>query len=162
MGFAGDGNPMFTYQNLEEVVTRGLELSFLTEVTNTVSVSGNYTYLDANVTETVERPLTYQPDHTANLRADWQVTDKLLLSVAGNYVSSQYTWISDQGIDVGASEVDAYATADVLAQYELSDSVVLYGGILNVTNNTQTRTDDFGDDFNTEGRRYFLTVTKRF
>ncbi|MDA7964892.1 TonB-dependent receptor [Ruegeria sp.] len=162
VGFAGDGNPMFTYQNLERVTTRGLELAFSTELTSTVSLSGNYTYLDAKVTESVERPLTYQPDHTINLRADWAVNDKLLLSVAGNYVSEQYTWIPDSGALSQATTVDAIATADLLAQYDITDSVTMYGGILNVTNNTLIRTDAFGDDFNTEGRRYFLTVTKRF
>ncbi|NVO57344.1 TonB-dependent receptor [Rhodobacteraceae bacterium B1Z28] len=162
VGFAADGNPTFTYQNLEEVTTRGLELTFSTELSDTLSVSGNYTYMDAQVTESIKRPLTYQPDHTINLRADWQVNDQLRLSLAGNFVSEQYTWIHSTG-DTGLStKVDAYATADILAQYELSDSVVLNGGILNVTNNTLSRNDDFGDDFNTEGRRFFLTATKRF
>ncbi len=160
VGLAPDGNPIFTYQNLEEVTTRGLELAFATEITDTVTLSGNYTYLDAKVTKQVERPLTYQPDHTINLQADWQVNDRLRVSLAGNYVSEQYTYVPSTGGE--PTEVDAIATADILAQYDLNDTVVINGGILNVTNNTLNRTDNFGDDFNTEGRRYFLTVTKRF
>lgn len=162
VGLSTDGKPMFKMQNLKAVTTRGVELTLSADVSDTVTITGNYTHLDSKVTKKVERPLAYQPKDTLNLRADWQVNDRLQVSLAGNYVSKQFTYVPDSGNLSYAETVASYATTDLLARYDLSDNVTLQGGILNVADHTLTRSKSHGDDFNTEGRRFFVALTRRF
>lgn len=160
VGFATGGQPMFTYENVDRARTQGIEASISVRPTAGLTVSANYTYLDAKNLSGIERPLAYQPEHSANLAVDWQATEALDLSVAVNYVGEQYTWVPTNGNLASASSVDAFVTGDVIAAYAVTENLTLRAGVLNVADKTVTR--EISDDFNVDGRRYFLSTTARF
>jgi outer membrane receptor for ferrienterochelin and colicins len=160
VGLAPDGKPQFTYENIDEARTMGVEASIAIQAMENLTLTANYTYLDAKATSGIERPLAYQPEHSANFGADWQATDKWSFGLKVNYVGEQYTYVPSNGDLASAGEVDAYFTADVTTQYEVNDNFTMRAGILNVTDTEMDR--ETWSDFNIDGRRYFLSATARF
>lgn len=57
--------------------------------------------------------------------------------------------------------MDGYATADILIDYCFDNGVLLNAVIRNVTDNVMLREDNFGDDFNADGRRVFAPFLTR-
>ncbi len=160
VGFTPDGLPMFTYENVDRARTQGIEASVSVQPFDGWTFKANYTFLDAKNLSGVERPLAYQPKHSANFGVDWQATEKLNLSVNVNYVGKQYTWVPASGNLEYASKMDAFVTGDVVASYDVNENFTVRGGVLNVADKTVTRT--VGDDFNVDGRRFFFSATGRF
>ncbi len=81
--------------NFGEARIQGVELAARYGITRTVALSGNYTYIDSEVTETqlapdsiVRRagdPLVSVPDHMVNATLSWQATPQL-----GTFLSAEY------------------------------------------------------------------------
>lgn len=160
VGFDADGIPMFTYENIDEARTMGIEASVAIRPRDDLTITANYTYLDAKATSGVERPLAYQPEHSANVGVDWQATEKLKLGMAVNYVGDQYTYVPSNGNMANASKAEAYVTADLTGQYDFNDNFTLRAGVLNIADNKILR--EVSDDFNVDGRRFFFSATARF
>ncbi|WP_162009347.1 TonB-dependent receptor [Labrenzia sp. CE80] len=160
VGFASDGNPIFTYENIDNARTMGVEASVALRPRDDLTITANYTYLDAKATSGVERPLAYQPKHSANLGVDWQATQKLQIGLAVNYVGDQYTYVPTDGDMSSASEAKAYTTADITAGYQVNDHFSIRLGVLNVANKQVLRYES--NDFNVDGRRYFLSAKATF
>lgn len=159
-GFNGAGRPMFTYENVDRAQTQGVEASLAVRAVEDWTFTLNYTYLNARALSGVPRPLAYQPEHSANLGIEWQATDKLNLALNVSYVGAQYTNVPAKGNLAMASTAPAFLTADILAKYHFNEYFSLRGGVLNVGDNKVTRT--VADDFNVDGRRFFLAATARF
>lgn len=159
-GVSPDGLPQFTYENIDQAKTMGLEASLEIRPLDNLAIRTNYTYLDAKATSGVERPLAYQPRHSANIGLDWQATDELSFGVQANYTGSQYTYVPTNGDMSNAYKVDGYATADLTAQYDLNAHFSFKAGILNIADETVNRND--WNDFNIDGRRYYMSATARF
>jgi outer membrane receptor for ferrienterochelin and colicins len=151
---------MFTYENVDRARTQGVEANISFRPLGDWSFKANYTYLDAKNMSGVERPLAYQPRHSANLGVDWQATEKLDLSLSVNYVGKQYTYVPANGNLSYASKADAFVTADIMASYAINENFTVRGGVINIADKRVLRT--VSDDFNVEGRRYFLSATARF
>jgi len=156
VGYLPDGRPIFRYQNIASVRSRGLEASWRAEPSAALALRANYTFTDAkNTSGATPVPLTYRPRHVINLGADWRATPQVTVSGNVRYNSEQY-------ISVGWNEAkkSGYAIADLTAGWRVTDTITLRGGILNVTNKTFDRTTSA--DFNEEGRRYYLALHARF
>ena len=160
VGFDSRGNSIFTYENIDQARTMGIEASIAVRPRDDLTITANYTYLDAKATSGIERPLAYAPEHSANVSLDWQATEKLSLGAAVNYFGDQYTYVPTNGNMSGASKSDAYVTADLTGQYDVNDSFTIRAGILNVADKQILRHVD--DDFNVDGRRFFFGATARF
>ncbi|MCF4164795.1 TonB-dependent receptor [Zavarzinia compransoris] len=160
VGLDSLGRPIFSYENIDEARTQGIEANVSVRPTETLTISANYTYLDAEAQSGVKRPLIYQPEHSANLALDWQATEALDLSVAVNYVGEQYTSVPTNGNLANATTVDSFVTSDVIASYDVNDHLTVRAGVLNIADKTVTRT--IGNDFNVDGRRFFLSTTASF
>lgn len=160
VGLAPDGKPQFTYENIDQARTMGVEASIAIQAMENLTLTANYTYLDAKATSGTERPLAYQPEHSANFGADWQATDRWSFGLKVNYVGEQYTYVPSTGNMAFAHRVDSYVTADVTTQYDVNDNFTMRAGVLNLTDTTVNRKT--WDDFNIDGRRYFLSATARF
>ena len=160
VGLAADGNPMFTYENIDEARTMGVEASFSLRPRDDLTITANYTYLDAKAISGVKRPLAYQPEHTVNVGVDWLATDKLTLSAKGNYTGEQYTYVPTDGDMSNASKADGYFTADLTGAYEVNDNFTLKAGVLNVADKQIYR--EISDDFNVDGRRYYFSANLTF
>lgn len=161
VGFTADGIPMFTYQNIDSALTQGLEAALRYQVTDTIGVNATYTYLDAkNTSSGIDAPLAYNPENSAHLAVEWQATEALFTSATVNYIGDQYTYVPANGDMAFASEADAYTTADLMARYDFGEKYTAQFGILNVFDKKVAR--ELTDDFNVEGRRFYVSLTGRF
>ncbi|MEP3351094.1 MAG: TonB-dependent receptor [Marinomonas sp.] len=117
-----------TYQNIDEAVLQGVELSLWYDVTDVLTLLGNYTYTDAeNKSDSTD--LVQTPEHVANLTLDWQATDALSTSVSYQYTGEQYvSSVSDTNLS------DAYNTVNVAMQYAPNESIKIKAGITNLLN----------------------------
>ncbi|QKV17237.1 TonB-dependent receptor domain-containing protein [Oricola thermophila] len=159
VGFAPGGEPVFAYENIEEARTQGVEATISVRPHPDWTFTANYTYLDAK-NLTIDAPIAYQPEHNANFTAEWQATDKLNLAVNVSYVGEQYTYVPPTGDMAYASAADAFVTADVMAKYDFNENFTIRAGVLNIADHQVTR--ETIDDFNIDGRRFFLSATGRF
>ncbi|MCG6657872.1 TonB-dependent receptor [Halomonas campisalis] len=85
-----------TNDNIGESRIQGIELASSYAFTDTVTLSGNYTYTDSELKEgataasLVGDPLVSVPEHMLNLRLDWQATPQLNAFLGAEYRSSAF------------------------------------------------------------------------
>jgi outer membrane receptor for ferrienterochelin and colicins len=159
VGFLPDGRPIFRYQNIARVRSRGLEASWRADPTATLGLRANYTFTDAkNTSGAVAVPLTYRPRHVVNLGADWRATPQLTVSGNVRYHSAQYISVPSNGQN--KVEKAGYAIADLTLGWRMTDALTLRAGILNLTDKAFDRTTSA--DFNEDGRRYYLALHAAF
>lgn len=157
VGYLTDGRPIFEYYNIAKMRSRGVEASVTAPVSETISLSANYTYIDArNLATDPDIATTYQPNHSVNLRADWQARTDLSLYAAGRFLGKQYLSVSTSSAVTRGS----YAIFDIGTRYDLTEETTLRAGILNVVDRTISR--DTSTEYNEDGRRFFLSVSRRF
>lgn len=159
VGYLADGRPIFAYQNVTKVRTRGVESSIQTKLDDDVTASLNYTYLDArNLSYTPAWPMTYQPNHSVNGKLEWQALPELSVYAAGSLIGKQYLSVTASA----ASTVKrgSYAIFDLGARYDIRENTALRFGIANIADRTITR--DISTQYNEDGRRYFAALTQRF
>lgn len=157
VGFLTDGRPVFKYQNINKVRTKGVELNASAKLARNISWRNNYTYLDAkNLSGTTPLPLTYRPRHSANSTLDWQVGEKLALALSAKFTGEQYTTVST----TSRIKKGGYASFDVSSSYDLQKNITVRAGVLNITDKTIERANS--SDYNEDGRRYYLAMTTRF
>jgi len=85
---AGNTNGTCSQQiNVDEAVTRGLELAGSWQFAPAWKLSANYTYTDSEQKsgDNKGEPLTNTPEHLANAKLDWQTTDHLGLWLKSEY-----------------------------------------------------------------------------
>jgi len=85
---AGNNNGTCSQQiNVDEAVTRGLELAGSWQFAPAWKLSANYTYTDSEQKsgDNQGEPLTNTPEHLANAKLDWQTTDRLGLWLKSEY-----------------------------------------------------------------------------
>ncbi|MFG6441222.1 TonB-dependent receptor domain-containing protein [Roseateles sp. LKC17W] len=159
VGFLPDGRPMFRYQNLASVKSRGAELSSRFTVSPTLSLRANYTYTDAkNTSGAIALPLTYRSKHVANLGADWQALPQLGLSLSGRYNGAQYISVPSNGQNL--VQAPAYSVFDASAAWTVNPTFTVRAGLLNLADKTVDR--ETSNEFNEEGRRLYVSATARF
>lgn len=78
--------------NIDEAVTRGVELVARWRLADAWTLNGNYTYTDSEQKSgsSEGRPLTDTPAHMLNASLDWQASDRLSLWLRGEYRSERY------------------------------------------------------------------------
>lgn len=159
VGFLPDGRPIFRYQNIARVKSKGIEANIAYDLNAAWDISANYTYLDVkNLSNPEPIGMIYQPEHSANATLNWRASDRLRLFASVNYVGKQYLAVyTNAAYNVVQG---GYATADIGGSYALTDDVTLRAGILNLANKIIERTST--TEYNEDGRRYFVAVTKRF
>lgn len=159
IGFLPDGRPMFRYQNIASVSSRGAELSSRFKVSSALDIRANYSYTDAKNTSGVSAlPLTYRSKHVANLGADWQASPALGLSLSTRFNGKQYISVPANGQNL--QQAPAYSVVDAGASWTVSTSLLVRMGLLNLANKTVDRENS--NEFNEDGRRLYLSATVRF
>ncbi|MBS1154141.1 MAG: TonB-dependent receptor [Proteobacteria bacterium] len=159
VGFLTDGRPVFKYQNINKVRTKGVELAFSAKLGKEVSWLNNYTYLDAtNLSGSKPLPLVYRPRHSANSTLDWQFNEKLALALTGKLTGEQYISVPSSGTNL--VKKGGYVSFDVSSSYDLQKNITVRAGVLNITDKTIERANS--SDYNEDGRRYYLALTTRF
>ncbi|MCL2898986.1 TonB-dependent receptor domain-containing protein [Brenneria tiliae] len=114
--------------NIDKAVIRGVELNGRWQITPTLSLKGNYTYTDSEQKSGANAgaPLALTPKQKANLRTEWNVTEKAQLWAAANYYGKEF------GNTVSAEPSPGYTTADIGVSYQLTPAVALNGAVYNL------------------------------
>jgi outer membrane receptor for ferrienterochelin and colicins len=100
------GRLLFTYRNIVDVVTHGVEFDTETAVTNTVSIGGAYTFLSARDADN-DRDLTGRHPHHGSVRMSWQpARGGLRMSLRGTFFSS---WIAARATQPAGGVQDTIA-----------------------------------------------------
>ena len=141
--------------NLDKAVIQGLELNGRWDVTRAVALKANYTYTDSEQKSGANSgaPLSLTPEHKANLRADWAISDRASAWTALNYYGKEY------GTTVSGEPVPSYTTVDLGGSYDVSKNLTLNAALNNLTDK---RLDD--ETFGTVnyGRNVWLSANIKF
>lgn len=111
------------YENIAQVESKGAELYVTHQLAEWLGVSAEYTYLDATDGRGVQ--LARLPEHSGNLLAT--------LAPSGPVSASLLFRYNGEELNTDGSSLDAWTRLDLSAQYEVNDSVELFGRIENLT-----------------------------
>ncbi|WP_194437871.1 TonB-dependent receptor domain-containing protein [Vibrio fluminensis] len=152
VGTAPDGKPLIQYVNYDSVETRGIELESEFDITDTVFLAANATYIDTEDKTTGEE-LTYSPDWLANATVTWTPSYNWNLFAGVNYVGKQ--------VNSDDKQLSGYEVVDVGAGYQVSDALSVSFGI---TNLLDERLDESEDEYEEQefGRTYYLKLDVDF
>ncbi|MDY0403305.1 TonB-dependent receptor [Sulfurovum sp.] len=155
-----NGKAAYTFENVADAYTGGLELSLKYDFTPNLKGSLYYTELQTENRET-DKALEFQPERTVLLGLDYKPTPDLNLGVFAKYIGEQYyTDTLSRGSNSEMTQektADGFALLDLRADYTMSEKVTLYGGINNITDE---RVDNMiGSNM---GRYYFVGARMHF
>ncbi|MDM5180798.1 TonB-dependent receptor [Massilia sp. DJPM01] len=157
-GFLADGRPIFAYQNIARVRTRGVESSVHATFSTHWSARANLTWTDAKNTSNARvLPLLYRPRQNANLSLDWRPDAQWPSSASVRHIGAQYLSVPSNGQNLVRKQ--AYRVADLSTAYRVG-ALTVGAGVLNVGDKGRQR--DSSADFNEEGRRVFLSMLAKF
>lgn len=161
---------LYYWYNVSDARIQGLELGGTWDATDALTLKANYTFTDSEQRGGLYagQPLGRTPEHMANARADYEVSDRLNLwgSVtyrgeevnAGLRVGINGTPIFDGPRQVGRLYPD-YTLVDIGGNWRVQDNVALKFGVYNVTDKVL---DVATYDQQGDGRRYWLGVNVEF
>jgi outer membrane receptor for ferrienterochelin and colicins len=159
VGYLADGRPVFRYENIAKVRSKGVETSIAGDITETLSIRANYTYLKSEDRSSANPiPLIYQPKHSANLTLDWRAMENLSLYASANYIGRQY--IAAYANPAFNEIQEAYTLVDIGGRYDVNERLTVRAGVLNLADKRIERTTS--TEYNEDGRRFFLSLTHRF
>ncbi|WP_136068157.1 ligand-gated channel protein [Modicisalibacter radicis] len=155
-----DGNLLTnTRYNIDEAVTRGVELSLSAPLTETLEFSTSYTYTDSEQKsgEYEGEPLTQLPKHQVTAGLDWQASERLTPWARVTYrgEESQPTTGPSQNSLVAPS----YTFVDTGFGYQLTRQARVNMGVYNLFDENVTY-DEYG--YVEDGRRYWLGLNVDF
>lgn len=141
--------------NVDKAVIQGLELNGRWDVTDAVALKANFTYTDSEQKSGANAgaPLALTPERKANVRADWQLNDRLSLYAAVNYYGKEY------GTTLTEEAAPAYTTGDIGGSFEFSKNLSFNAALQNVADK---RLDDETYGTVNYGRTLWASTTVRF
>lgn len=174
--------------NIDEVDLQGIEIAGKYSITNTVSLSANYSWTDSEQKSGSEegQPLTDTAEHMANVNISWQATDFMSVYLQGVYRSDRYRgWdtVHDEALyyknynlyNLGAElTLNEYISVNVRINNLLDEDFTSYSTSYTDLNNDgtyeylsgrgQVSEVTFNDDYNVKdaGRNLWVGVTAYF
>lgn len=124
----------FTFANILQTRAKGVEVVFEAKFTDKLSLSGNFTHLDATNTLT-GLALSRRPKNIFNASVVFDATDRLSISGGINATSRQ--------ID-GFAVLSPFKVIDLRASYKVSDQISLFGRIENAFDEQYQEVTGFG------------------
>lgn len=173
------------FVNVDEAVTRGIELATKLPLATAWSLSLNYTYTDSEQKsgENKGDPLTNTPEHLVNATLRWYATERFSTWLSGEYSSERYRprTAPSSGprppIYAELGDYKAYTLFHLGSSYQLNDRISLNAAIYNlldkdfndyraytVSSGTNAGAIEYGNVYaNAEpGRRLWLSVNYNF
>ncbi|EQB35360.1 hypothetical protein M947_08745 [Sulfurimonas hongkongensis] len=152
---------IYTYENVSDANTKGLELSFSYLLLENLNSKFAYNELMTE-DEKTNKDLEFNPDRTFMLSFDYQATKKLNLGLIGKYIGQQhYTKVINQGaptqLSIPNSKTDAYNLVDITFGYKIDKAIEIYGGVNNIGDSGVE--DELGSNV---GRYYFAGLRGSF
>ncbi|WP_220347902.1 TonB-dependent receptor domain-containing protein [Alkalilimnicola ehrlichii] len=161
--------------NVDEAVTRGVEVSTRVPLGEAWALTANYTYTDSEQKSgpNAGDPLTDTPKHMVNAMLRWQTTERLNTWLRGEYSSKRHR---ATGPGTPQSEVDelgdfrAYSLFHLGAGYRVAENVTVNAAVYNMLNKdfVDYRSYEDGARYgnvyanNLEGRRLWLSTSVTF
>ena len=156
--------------NIDEAVTRGVEVAGRFIFLEDWSLSLNYTFTDSEQKSGANagQKLTDTPEHMANANLRWQMNDRLNAWVRGEYRSERYR--SDTAARAALGDFGAYGLMHLGGAYQVTPKVTLNATIYNVFNTDFVSLLPFGTPVayapeytnNQEPRRLWVSVRVDF
>lgn len=124
-----------TFENIDNAVTKGLEVSLGYEFTSQISSSIAWTELRTEDKST-GKDLQFNPERSINVKLDYQPMPNLLLGLNANYIGEQYyVETLNRGAPTEStkdSTANTYTLVNLTSSYQINESVEIYGGINNI------------------------------
>ena len=129
------GRLLFTYKNINDAVTEGVEFDGELAATPSLSFAGAYTYLDAR-DDVTDLPLTGRSNHQGSVRAVWRhQRSGFTANLRGIFLSE---WVAARAT-VGGQPVDTmapgYAVWDAFASQRILRGVTAFVAVDNLADN---------------------------
>ncbi len=150
-----------TSVNVDKAVTRGIEATLGTKLSQTLRLSSSYTFTasEQKSGEFAGKPLNQLPRHLLNLSLDWDPTGKVNGWTKLSYRGKESD--SSGAASAGNFNQKSYALLDLGGSYKYSKTVTLYAGIYNLLDK-EVLYDGVNYDSVQDGRRYWLGMNVKF
>lgn len=144
--------------NVDKANMRGVEAIMNWEMTDTLSLSANYTFTDSEQKsgKFKGKALNKTPKHMANATLDWDTTQDVKSWSRVNFRGKTSDYLSRTNM---ASGTGSYATVDIGGSYQLSKDLNFVAGVYNVLDR-RIDMDDYGATL--DGRRYNIGMNYNF
>lgn len=155
-----NGNAAYTFQNVANANTKGMELSLKYAITKELSSSFYWSELRTE-NEVTKKDLEFQPERTFMLGFDYKFTNALSGGIFAKYIGEQhYTDVINRGAPTeikAETKADGFTTVDLRVDYKMSKMFEIYGGVNNIA-------DEKVDDVlgSNVGTYYFAGVRAHF
>lgn len=143
-----------TYTNIAQARSRGVEFAAAWDVTETVSLTANYTHTDAVNALTGGR-LVRVPRHTGFLEIDWQATEALGFTLSERYEGERTDSVRPAN---PRGRIGGWARTDLAARYDIASWAQLYLRAENLFDKKYQEIFGYG----TPGRSVFGGVRVKF
>lgn len=143
--------------NIDEVDLQGVEIAGQYTLSNTISLTGNYTWTDSEQQSGPEQgqPLTNTAEHMANLTLNWEATDFMVVYLQGVYRSDRYRgW---DNVHDKALHYKSYNLFNLGAQFYVNEYVQINARVNNLLDEDFTSYSTSYTDLNGDGEYEYLT-----
>lgn len=145
-------------QNVGEGRISGLELAAQYDITPTLGLVANYTYLHRKIDDPVRAGLrsTDVPRHAAFLRLDWQLSDDLRIAPSAELASSRWSDSAIQPADpteVAYTRMGGFGLVNLDVDWQLTESANVVFGLRNIFDRNYALVEGYPE----QGRSFFLT-----
>lgn len=156
-----NGNAAYTFENIADANTKGIELSASYQITDSLSTNLFWTELRTE-NEKTKKDLEFQPERTVMLGLDYEAMKGLNLGLVAKHIGEQhYTSVTNRGAPNETTDSNAktksFYLADFTVDYEMSKMIEIYGGVNNIGDTTVE--DVLGSSV---GRYYFAGARFHF
>ncbi|HCM63690.1 MAG TPA: ligand-gated channel protein [Morganella sp. (in: Bacteria)] len=144
--------------NVDKANMRGVEAIMNWEMTDTLSLSANYTFTDSEQKsgKFKGKALNKTPKHMANATLDWDTTQDVKSWSRVNFRGKTSDYLSRTNM---ASGTGSYATVDIGGSYQINKDLNFVAGVYNVLDR-RIDMDDYGATL--DGRRYNIGMNYNF
>ena len=144
------------YDNFQQTNAHGVELALAAHLTEQLSLTVNYTNMDAENTArgtaSFGHSLPRRPDETTNAQVSYEWPAGLTTTVAVQHASRSFDTISNTVV------LDGYTLVDFRASFAVSDSLEVYGRIENAFDEEYETVKNYG----TLGRTFYAGLRQSF
>ena len=116
----------YTFQNVNEAQTKGIELNINYDFTDKFSSGLSWSELRTE-NKTSGKDLEFNPQRTISLNLDYQISSNLLIASKVSYIGEQY--YTEDNIDKTTND---YVLIDMNTTYKINKTFSVYGGVNNV------------------------------
>ncbi len=127
---------------------KGVELGYVDDFFDVLSVNVNYTYLDAKDAD--GKALARRPKHQVDGNIVYYVSEDLNIGLNGQYIGTRY--------DTNSVQTGKYTVFNTVVNYVINDNFTIYGKIDNITDKYYQIVDGYA----TAERSYYAGLNAKF